>query len=70
MKVARLLGLEFWKERASEKPMKMFARNYLAEIFSINIQSFSPEYFWMALGLARWTPGSPHHPEDPQASTS
>lgn len=46
MKVARLLGLEVWEKRTSGKRMKMFARNYPAEIFSINIHHVLDEYEW------------------------
>ena len=46
MKVARLLGLEVWERRTREKPMKMFARNYPAEIFGDNLQYVLEEYEW------------------------
>ena len=38
MRVAKLLGLEVWEKRKSGKPMKMYARNYRADICGVNIQ--------------------------------
>jgi len=47
MKVARLLGLEVWEKRTSEKRMKMHARSYPAEIFGINLRHVLDEYEWV-----------------------
>lgn len=47
MQVARLLGLDVWEKRTSERPMKMFARSYPAEIFGINLRHVLNEYEWV-----------------------
>ena len=46
VKVARLLGLEVWEKRTSEKPMKISARKHSAEVFATNIDYALEEFEW------------------------
>jgi len=46
MRVVRLLGLEIWEKRKSDKPLKMYARNYPADICGIDVHWALDEYEW------------------------